>query len=101
MRAGIVGCGVISKHYAENAAAFDAFELVACADVDPAAAARLGAEFRLTVLDGPRRSESGDAPDGAQERDDRGQVVRPHVEQRSRAVHVEDVRVRMPGCLTA
>jgi len=33
---GIVGCGVISKHYAENAGAFDAFELVACADIDPA-----------------------------------------------------------------
>jgi len=47
---GIVGCGVISKHYAENAAAFDAFELVACADVAPAAAAALAAEHGLEVL---------------------------------------------------
>ena len=32
MRVGIVGCGVISRHYAENAARFGSFELVACAD---------------------------------------------------------------------
>ena len=34
MKVGIVGCGVISKHYAENAGAFDAFEIVACADLE-------------------------------------------------------------------
>ena len=34
-RVGIVGCGVISQAYAENAAAFDRFEIVACADRDP------------------------------------------------------------------
>lgn len=33
-RIGVVGCGVISRHYAENAAAFDSFELAACADLD-------------------------------------------------------------------
>ena len=34
MKVGIVGCGVISKNYAENAPAFD-FELAACADLEP------------------------------------------------------------------
>ena len=34
-RVGIVGCGVISHAYAENAPAFDRFEIVACADRDP------------------------------------------------------------------
>jgi predicted dehydrogenase len=46
---GVVGCGVISRHYAENAHAFDSFELVACADLDRAAAERLAAEHGLTV----------------------------------------------------
>jgi predicted dehydrogenase len=36
-----MGCGVISRHYAANAHAFDSFELVACADVDPEQAAAL------------------------------------------------------------
>jgi predicted dehydrogenase len=44
---GVVGCGVISKHYAENAAAFDGFDIVACADVVPAAAEALAAEQGL------------------------------------------------------
>jgi predicted dehydrogenase len=47
---GIVGCGVISKHYAANASAFDAFELVACADVIPEAAEELAAAHDLTAL---------------------------------------------------
>lgn len=50
MNVGVVGCGVISKHYAENAAAFDAFELIACADLDPAAAEDLAAEHGLEAL---------------------------------------------------
>ena len=33
-RVGVVGCGVISRHYAENAEGFDSFELAACADLD-------------------------------------------------------------------
>lgn len=49
MNIGIVGCGVISRHYAENAKAFDSFELVACADLDRAAAERLAAEHGLAV----------------------------------------------------
>jgi predicted dehydrogenase len=47
---GIVGCGVISKHYAANATAFDAFDLVACADLLPAAAEELAAAHDLTAL---------------------------------------------------
>jgi predicted dehydrogenase len=47
---GIVGCGVISKHYAANASAFDAFDLVACADVLPGAAEELAAAHDLTAL---------------------------------------------------
>jgi predicted dehydrogenase len=50
MKVGIVGCGVISKHYAENAAAFDAFELVACADLEPAFAGALAADHGLEAL---------------------------------------------------
>jgi predicted dehydrogenase len=50
MNVGIVGCGVISKHYADNAAAFDAFEIVVCADVLPAAAEELAAAHNLTAL---------------------------------------------------
>jgi predicted dehydrogenase len=46
---GIVGCGVISRHYAQNAPAFDSFELVACADLDRRAAELLGAEHGLAV----------------------------------------------------
>jgi predicted dehydrogenase len=50
MKVGIVGCGVISKHYAENAPAFDAFELVACADLDAAFAEALAADHGLEAL---------------------------------------------------
>ena len=40
-RVGVLGCGVISRQYAENAKAFDSFELVACADLDEAQARAL------------------------------------------------------------
>ena len=50
MNVGIVGCGVISKHYADNSSAFDAFDIVACADVLPAAAEELAAQHKLTAL---------------------------------------------------
>jgi predicted dehydrogenase len=49
-RVGIVGCGVISAHYAENAAAFDSFAITACADLDPARAAALAAAHELEAL---------------------------------------------------
>jgi predicted dehydrogenase len=45
-----VGCGVISHHYAQNAEAFDAFELVACADLDRHAAERLATERGLAAV---------------------------------------------------
>jgi predicted dehydrogenase len=48
-RVGLVGCGVISDHYAENAKAFDAFALVACADVDAGRAAALAAKHGLVA----------------------------------------------------
>jgi predicted dehydrogenase len=47
---GIVGCGVISDRYAGNAQAFDAFDVVACADLDPEAAAILAAAHDLEAL---------------------------------------------------
>jgi predicted dehydrogenase len=50
VKVGIVGCGVISKRYAANAAAFDAFDLVACGDLDGACAEALAAEHGLTAL---------------------------------------------------
>jgi predicted dehydrogenase len=46
---GIVGCGVISRRYAQNAAAFPTFEIVSCADLDPARAEALAAEHGLAV----------------------------------------------------
>ena len=39
-RVGLVGCGVISHAYAKNAAAFDSFEIVACAPTATRRAAR-------------------------------------------------------------
>jgi predicted dehydrogenase len=41
VKVGVIGCGVISRAYVENAKAFDSFELVACADLDPAQAIAL------------------------------------------------------------
>jgi predicted dehydrogenase len=49
VKVGIVGCGVVSRHYAQNAPAFDSFELVACADLDRSAAKLLAAEHGLAV----------------------------------------------------
>jgi predicted dehydrogenase len=49
-KVGIVGCGVISRHYAENAEAFDSFELVACADLDAAQAEELSEATGIPVV---------------------------------------------------
>jgi len=49
-RVGIVGCGVISDHYAKNAAAFSAFDFVACADVMRASAEKLAADHGLACV---------------------------------------------------
>ena len=43
MRVGVMGCGVISRAYVENASAFDSYEIVACADLDQAAGRRRSA----------------------------------------------------------
>ena len=49
-RIGIVGCGVISRHYAENARAFDSFDIVACADLDPPRSEALAAEHGFVAM---------------------------------------------------
>ena len=49
MKVGVMGCGVISRAYVENASAFDSFELVACADLDRAQADALGKASGLAV----------------------------------------------------
>jgi predicted dehydrogenase len=49
-RVGVLGCGVISRQYAENAKAFDAFELVACADLDEEQARALAAAHGLPAV---------------------------------------------------
>lgn len=47
LRVALVGCGVIARRYAEGAAAFDSFELVACSDVDAARASAFGEAHEL------------------------------------------------------
>jgi predicted dehydrogenase len=47
---GVVGCGVISRDYVANSAAFDGFGIVACADVVPAAAETLAEAHGLAAL---------------------------------------------------
>jgi predicted dehydrogenase len=49
-RIGIVGCGVISRQYAENARAFDSFDVVACADLDPVRSEALAAEHGFVAM---------------------------------------------------
>ena len=49
MKVGVIGCGVISRAYVENAKAFDSFELVACADLDRDQANALGKASGLAV----------------------------------------------------
>ncbi len=48
-RVGVVGCGVISRQYAEGSKAFDSFELVACADLDRSQAEALAEAHDLRV----------------------------------------------------
>lgn len=50
VQVGIVGCGVISRHYAENAEAFDSFELAACADLDTRQAQELSKAHGIPVV---------------------------------------------------
>ncbi|HET9288359.1 MAG TPA: Gfo/Idh/MocA family oxidoreductase [Gaiella sp.] len=46
-RVGLIGCGVISHEYVENAAAFDRFEIVACSDQDSVRSEALAREHGL------------------------------------------------------
>jgi predicted dehydrogenase len=48
-RVGVVGCGVISRQYAEGAKAFDSFDLVACADLERSQAEALAEAHDLEV----------------------------------------------------
>jgi predicted dehydrogenase len=48
---GMIGCGVISHEYAANAEAFDAFELVACTDLDKVRRAALAEEHGLMAME--------------------------------------------------
>jgi predicted dehydrogenase len=50
MRVGVIGCGVISRAYVENATAFDSYEIVACADLDQTQAEALGKASGLAVV---------------------------------------------------
>jgi predicted dehydrogenase len=50
MRVGIIGCGNISDIYVTNSKLFRDLEIVACADVVPEAAARLGGKFSLRQM---------------------------------------------------
>jgi predicted dehydrogenase len=47
MRVGVIGCGIIGKHYLENAGAYDAWRPVACADLDTASSAAAAEAFGL------------------------------------------------------
>ena len=49
MKVGVIGCGVISRAYVENASAFESFELVACADLDQTQAEALAKASGLAV----------------------------------------------------
>ena len=46
---GVLGCGNVSAQYLPNAPRLDALRFVACADLDPAAAERLAAEYGLAA----------------------------------------------------
>ncbi len=50
-RVGLMGCGVISREYASNAASFDAFEIVACADLDRERRTALAEEHGLAAME--------------------------------------------------
>ena len=67
-------------------------------DGEPLARARADLDRALAR---PRRGEARDARHRPEQRDDGGQVVRAHVEQRAGSVREEDVRVRVPALLSA
>ena len=50
VRIGVIGCGSISTHYLQAARDYPVLDMIACADIDHAAAERLGAEFGLPAM---------------------------------------------------
>lgn len=50
MPVGVIGCGTIAPAYLRASATFGAFEVVACADIAPAAAAAMAREFGIEPL---------------------------------------------------
>lgn len=60
LRVGVVGCGIIAKHYVEHAPAFPSWRPVACADLDAEAANAFGAEHELRVLSVDELTEGDD-----------------------------------------
>jgi len=51
MNVGVVGCGVIARHYVEHASAFASFGVVACADAAADVAQAFGAAHGLKALE--------------------------------------------------
>ncbi|QRM57877.1 Gfo/Idh/MocA family oxidoreductase [Sinorhizobium sp. BG8] len=50
MRVGLIGCGNISEMYLSNAALFDSYRYVACADLNPAAAEAKAKRYGLRAM---------------------------------------------------
>jgi predicted dehydrogenase len=50
LRVGLIGCGSVSGQYLPNGARLEALRYVACADVDPSAAQRVGDKWELDVF---------------------------------------------------
>jgi len=50
VKVGILGCGNIAPAYVKGCRAFEILEVVACADIEPAAAEKLAQEYGLRVL---------------------------------------------------
>ncbi len=50
VRIGVIGCGSISTHYLQAARDYPVLDAIACADIDHAAAERLGVEFGLQAM---------------------------------------------------
>lgn len=49
MNVGVLGCGVIARNYVEGAKAFPSFDVVACADLDPACGRSFAGEHGLEL----------------------------------------------------
>ena len=60
IQVGLIGCGTIAPAYLRAAATFPAFEIAACADINPGAAASTAKDFNIETL----------APDALLARDD-------------------------------